>query len=384
MNSAIKPFKIAIPQADLDDLQQRLERTRFPDRELVEDGTQGAPLDQVQKLVEYWRTHYDWRRCEAFLNSMDQFTTCIDGVDIWFLHVRSPNPDAIPLLLTHGWPGSVTEFFKVIGPLSDPAAQGGNPADAFHLVIPALPGFGFSGKPQETGWTAHRIAAAWPELMQRLGYQDYVAQGGDWGGIITTYMGHNAPAGLKAIHLNLGMVVPPPPYDNPNPAELAMLQALDHFAAWESGYAAIQSTRPQTLGYALADSPVGQAAWIYEKFQRFTDSDLEPLNVLTYDELLDNITLYWLTNSGTSAGRIYWETDLNGFRAVNIDIPVGYTVFPKEAFRIPRSWADRCMSNIIYWNEVDKGGHFAAVEQPEIFVDEVRACFRQLRGSWPN
>ena len=376
MTSLLKPFRVSTAQAELDDLKSRLSRTRWPERETVADWTQGVPLQAARKLVDYWTQQYDWRRCEAALNRYEQWTTEIDGVSIHFLHVRSKHESARPLLLTHGWPGAVLEFMKVIEPLTDPTAHGGSADDAFHLVIPSLPGFGFSGKPTEKGWSIPKIAKAWTELMARLGYAEYLAQGGDWGSAVTTALGAMAPAGLKAIHVNMPIVLPRDPGTDLSPAEADMLVAMQDYAEWDSGYSHQQSTRPQTLGYALADSPVGQALWIFEKFWRWTDCDGDPLNALSYDEMLDVITLYWLTNSGASSGRLYWESYKNGFFAVNIDVPTGCSVFAKEIYRAPRSWAEKCMSNLIYWGEVPKGGHFAAFEQPALFINEVRSWAR--------
>ncbi len=372
MTSAIKPYRVSIPQSDLDDLQQRLRRTRWPERETVDDWTQGVPLKAAQSLVEYWTTRYDWRRCEGELNRYEQFTTQIDGLSIWFLHVRSKHADARPLLLTHGWPGAVLEFMKVIGPLTDPTAHGGRAEDAFHLVIPALPGFGFSGQPARRGWSIPKIAQAWAELMTQLGYREYIAQGGDWGAAVTTALGALRPAGLQGIHVNMPLVMPRDPKPPFTPDEGAMLAAMQDYAEWDSGYSHQQSTRPQTLAYGLADSPAGQAMWIFEKFWRWTDCDGDPLKALSYDQMLDVITLYWLTNTGASSGRLYWESYKNGFYAVKLDLPVGCSIFPKEIYRAPRSWAERCMSKLVYWNEPKKGGHFAAFEQPASFVDEVR------------
>lgn len=379
MTDAIRPFTIAIAEEQLDDLRQRLDRTRWPDAEAVDDWSQGVPLAETRKLVDHWRNHYDWRRCEAALNAHPQFHTEIDGVDIHFLHIRSPNPDAMPLILTHGWPGSVIEFMKCIGPLSDPAAHGGNAADAFHLVIPSLPGYGFSGKPKETGWGVQRIATAWHVLMTRLGYDRYVAQGGDWGAAITTAMGAQRPQGLAAIHVNLPLILPEGPYDDASPAELAMLEAMAYYARWDGGYSDQQATRPQTLGYGLADSPAGQAAWIYEKFWSWADCHGDPTNALSYDEMLDNIMLYWLPNTGTSSARLYWESFHDAFGATELHLPAACSIFPKDIYAAPRSWAERCMHNLIYWNELDKGGHFAAFEQPALFVEELRKAFVSIR-----
>jgi epoxide hydrolase len=379
MSEAIRRFTLRIEQAQLDDLQQRLERTRWPDAEAVHDWSQGAPLARVQDLVEYWRSRYDWRRCEATLNASGQCVTTIDGVDIHFLHVRSPQAGALPLLLTHGWPGSVIEFLKCIGPLTDPVAHGGDAADAFDVVIPSLPGYGFSGKPAQTGWGVKRIARAWHTLMQRLGYSRYVAQGGDWGAVITTAMGVERPPGLAGIHVNLPLVQPREPIVDPGPDEQRTLEQLKFYARWDSGYSIQQSTRPQTLGYGLADSPAGQAAWIYEKFHAWTDHAGTPESLLSYDELLDNIMLYWLPNAATSSARLYWESYRGAFWATELHLPAGCSVFPKDIYTAPRRWAQRCMHDLIHWNGLDRGGHFAAFEQPALFVRELRDCFRRLR-----
>lgn len=376
----MNPFRVAVPQADLDDLKQRLQHTRWPEAETVNDWSQGVPLKAAQKLVTYWADHYDWRRCETALNAHPQFTTVIDGVEIYFLHIRSRHANARPLLMTHGWPGAVLEFLKVIGPLTDPTAHGGTADEAFHLVIPALPGFGFSGKPTGKGWSVPKIAQAWAELMQRLGYADYLAQGGDWGAAVTTALGAFHPAGLRSIHVNMPLVMPREPGPQLSADEAAMLASMQEYAEWDSGYSHQQSTRPQTLGYGLADSPVGQAMWIFEKFWRWTDCDGDPLNALSYDQMLDVITLYWLTNSAASSGRLYWESYKNGFFAVPLKLPVGCSIFAKEIYRAPRSWAEQCMSQLVYWGEVDKGGHFAAFEQPALFVNEVRAWARCVPG----
>jgi len=379
MSDEVRPFVLQVAEASLDDLRQRLALTRWPDREPVDDWSQGAPLARVQALVEYWRTQYDWRRCEAALNRHGQFLTRIDGIDIHFLHLRSKHADALPLILSHGWPGSVIEFLKCIGPLTDPTAHGGAARDAFHLVIPSLPGYGFSGKPRETGWTVRRIAQAWAVLMRRLGYARYVAQGGDWGAAITTAMGVERPEGLAAIHLNMPLVRPREPGPDLAPDETRMLERLAWHARWDSGYAQQQSSRPQTLGYALADSPAGQAAWIYEKFQAWTDNTGTPESTLSLDEMLDNIMLYWLPNTATSAARLYWESYRGAFGATELQLPTGCSVFPKDIYAAPRRWAERCMHQLIYWNELERGGHFAAFEQPALFVDELRKCFRLLR-----
>jgi pimeloyl-ACP methyl ester carboxylesterase len=384
MSDAVTPFRVDIPQADLDDLGARLERTRWPDAETT-DGNwdQGMPLDRARALADYWRTDYDWRRAETLLNGFPQYTTPLDGpggpLDIHFLHVRSPHAEALPLLLTHGWPGSVMEFHKVIGPLTDPEAHGGSAADAFHVVCPSLPGFAFSGKPTTTGWGVPAIARAWHQLMGRLGYDRYVAQGGDWGAITTTQMGVDAPEGLAGIHVNMPIVGPDPDtMDDLTPAEQSALAGMQYYQDHDSGYSKQQSTRPQTLGYGLADSPVGQMTWIVEKYHRWMDCDGDPESVLTRDELLDNVMLYWLTDSGASSARIYWES----FASVSSDpvhVPTGISMFPKEIFRTSRRWAERRFTDLVHWREHDRGGHFAAFERPEVFVDELRDCFRALR-----
>jgi pimeloyl-ACP methyl ester carboxylesterase len=379
MNTAITPFVLAVPQADLDDLQRRLANTRWPERETVDDWSQGAPLAKVRALCDHWRTGYDWRRCEARLNGLGQFKTEIDGLGVHFLHVRSPHPDALPLLITHGWPASVIEFLKVIGPLTDPVAHGGRAEDAFHVIAPSVPGFGFSDKPSEAGWNIKRIGDAFITLMGRLGYERWVAQGGDVGAFVSTAIGVARPAGCLAIHLNMPLAGPTPEdRENLTPAEEASLAASAEFARTGQGYSAQQSTRPQTLGYGLVDSPVGQAAWIYEKLWAWSDNNGAPEDVFTLDEMLDNIMLYWLPAAAASAARLYWE----GARlraSTQLDLPVGVSIFPKEISRPSRRWAERRMSNIIYWNELDRGGHFAAWEQPELFVEELRNCFRLVR-----
>lgn len=375
----VDPFTLRVEERVLDQLRRRLDDVRWPDREPVDDWSQGVPLARMKPLIEYWRSDYDWRRCERQLNDLGQFRMRIDGVDIHFIHVRSPHRDAMPLILTHGWPGSVIEFLKCVGPLTDPPRYGGQAADAFHLVIPSLPGFGFSGKPPETGWTVQRIARAWHMLMQGLGYGRYGAQGGDWGAVVTTAMGAQCPEGLLGIHLNLPFVIPDPLPKEPSADEAAMLEALAHYNRWQSGYSTLQASRPQTLGYLLADSPVGQAAWIYEKFYEWSDCDGDPANIFTADELLDNIMLYWLTNTGATSARLYWESFHGAFGATELHLPVACSIFPRDIYKAPRSWANKCMHNLVYWNELNKGGHFAALEQPHIFVEEVRRAFRAMR-----
>jgi len=380
MSDAITPFTLSVPQAALDDLARRLDATRWPEREVVSDWTQGAPLARVQALCHHWRHNYDWRRIEAHLNGLGQFKTGIDGLDIHFLHVRSKHPNAMPLLLTHGWPGSVIEFMKVIGPLTDPVAHGGKAEDAFHVIAPSLPGYGFSGKPTTTGWGVAHIADAWGKLMTRLGYTKWVAQGGDWGAAVTTAIGAARPAGCAAIHVNLLFIFPgADEMGDMTPAEKSAVEAMAYYQEWDSGYSKQQSTRPQTVGYGLADSPAGQAAWIYEKMWAWTDNKGNPEDVLSLDEMLDNIMLYWLPGNAASSARLYWESFRGALGTTRIDLPVGVSIYPKEIFRASRRWADKHIKNIVHWNELDRGGHFAAWEQPELFVGEIRNCFRQFR-----
>jgi pimeloyl-ACP methyl ester carboxylesterase len=389
-SEAVHPFRVDIPEEAIVDLRRRLATTRWPLRETVTDQSQGVQLAKLQNLLRYWMTDYDWRKVEAKLNALPMFVTEIDGVAIHFIHVRSRHENAMPMIMTHGWPGSILEFMKVIGPLTDPTAHGGTAGDAFHLVLPSIPGFGFSGKPTETGWGSDHIGRAWGVLMRRLGYDRYVSQGGDCGSVISHRMALQKVPGLIGIHVNMPGTVPkeiaailtaggPAPSDL-SADERAAFDALDTFYKDSSGYAAMMVTRPQTIGYSLVDSPVGLAAWIYEKFAQWTYSDGDPERVLTKDEMLDDISLYWLTESGTSAAQIYWEDHSNNFNAVDIaDLPVAVTVFPGEIFCAPRSWAERCYHNLIYFHEAKTGGHFAAWEQPEIFTEEVRAAFRSLR-----
>jgi pimeloyl-ACP methyl ester carboxylesterase len=365
----------------LEDLKKRLGHTRWPDKEPVADWSQGVPLAKAQALVEYWSSRYDWRRVESELNGLPQFRTQIDGLGIHFIHVRSRHEKALPIVLTHGWPGSIIEFLQVIGPLTDPTAHGGKAEDAFHVVIPALPGFGFSDNPTEPGWRLPRIANAWAELMARLGYSRYVAQGGDWGAGVTTWMAKQRPAGLAAIHLNLPLLFPPPPAPAGGyaAAEEVALAQLGKFASDGSAYAAIQGTRPQTLGYGLADSPVGQAMWIYEKFQAWSDNKGDPAEAISTDRMLDHITLYWLTDSAASSARLYYESIARDFVRMPLDLPVAVSIFKGDFFIPPKAWGDQTYSKLFYWNEVPKGGHFAALEQPELFVAELRKSLAQLR-----
>lgn len=376
---AIVPFRVEVPQTMLDDLQARLALTRWPEAETVRDWSQGAPLRRLQALVEHWRDHYDWHRCEAQLNAFPHYRSLIDGLGVHFIHVRSPHANALPMILTHGWPGSMVEFLEVIGPLTDPTRHGGKAEDAFHVVIPSLPGYGFSDKPAETGWGVERIARAWAVLMGRLGYDRYVAQGGDWGSAVTRGMAVQRTPGLAAIHLNMVVCFAPSDetYDDPEAREAR--DAAEAHKQGGLGYSTQQSTRPQTLGYALADSPVGQAAWIYEKMQAWTDNAGELEDALSRDHVLDNIMIYWLTNSSASSARLYWESFRSAFGAAAIDLPVACSIFPRELRRPPRRWAERVFSNIVYWNRAAKGGHFAAFEQPEIFTAELRAAFEALR-----
>ena len=376
--SNIRPFKVEITESDITDLQQRLAMTRWPEAETPDDWSQGIPLAYTQEIAAYWANEYDMQRLATRLNAYDNFLTEIDGLDIHFMHVKSSHAHAKPLLLTHGWPGSIVEFLKVIGPLTEPQDFGGNAADAYHLVIPSLAGFGFSGKPTTTGWGIPKIAQAWAELMARLGYERYLAQGGDWGAIVTSAIGAIDSDHCQGIHLNMVVVAPDAKADDLTDLEKSALEGLKHYQDWDSGYSKQQSTRPQTLGYGLVDSPVGQAAWILEKFWAWTDCNGHPENVLTKDELLDNVMVYWLNQAGASSARIYWESFGSAAAGVQISVPMGATIFPKEIFRTSRRFAEKMYTNIIHWNVEDTGGHFAAFEQPEVYVDEVRACFTQV------
>lgn len=375
----IRPFAIAVPQEQLDDLHRRLDMTRWPERETVADWSQGTPLAVLRALAGYWRDGYDWRACEARLNALPQFVTGIDGLDIHFLHVRSPHQDAMPLILTHGWPGSVIEFLRVIGPLTDPQAHGGKAEDAFHVVVPSLPGYGFSGKPGATGWGVQHIARAWAELMRRLGYGRWGAQGGDWGAFVTNCIGEQAPEGCAGIHVNMPIARrTKAARENPTEADRRTIKRMDYYAAWDSAYARLQATRPQSLGYGLVDSPVGLAGWIYEKLHGWSDNAGDACEVLGRDAVLDNIMLYWLTGTGASAARLYWESFGGGNDGV-VRIPAGASAFPKDIMPVPRSWMEQRYADMAYWNELPYGGHFAAWEQPEMFVDELRKCFALMR-----
>jgi len=395
-DSTIRPFHIAVPEEELADLRRRIAATRWPSKELVADRSQGVQLGPLQELARYWATDYDWRKAEAKLNALPQFTTEIDGVEIQFIHVRSRHENALPLIMTHGWPGSVMELLDTIGPLTDPTAHGGDAEDAFDLVLPSLPGYGFSGEPTELGWNAGRVAMAWAELMHRLGYTRYVAQGGDVGAAVTDAMGRQAPEGLLGIHMNLLVtILAGGPMPSESEQERAALDAINTFKTSGFGYFLEMATRPQTIGYALLDSPVALAAWLldhdtdsYEKIARaFVDG--EPAGNLTRDNILDNITLYWLTGTGASAARSYWEDGqalaaAAGQAPPEVSIPTGFTTFPGEIWRTPRSWAENSYPNLTYFNEVDKGGHFAAWEEPELFSNEMRAAFSSLRTNGPS
>ena len=375
---SIEPFKIAVPNNVLEDLKARLANTRWPEAELVDDWSQGVPLSYVQDVCEYWANSYDWRAREQALNRFDQFTTEIDGLDLHFIHMRSPHPDAMPLIITHGWPGSIVEFHKVLEPLVDPVAFGGDAADAFHVVAPSLPGYGFSAKPTQTGWGVDKIGSVFAELMSRLGYERYGAQGGDWGSAVTTAIGGLDPGHCAGIHVTLAMIAGPKIDGDPTPEEQRALDGAKYYKKWDSGYSTEQATRPQTVGYGLVDSPAGQAAWILEKFWAWTDCDGHPENVLTRDELLDNVMLYWINGNGASSARLYWESFRGGTRHT-VTIPSGFGVFPKEIVPPVRKWVEPSFTNIIHWNEFDSGGHFAAFEVPEVFVGEVREFFRRVR-----
>jgi pimeloyl-ACP methyl ester carboxylesterase len=380
MSDAIKPFRIAVPDDVLADLKARLRNTRWPEAELVDDWSQGTPLAWIKDVCRTWAEDYDWRHREALLNRFAQFTTEIDGLDIHFLHMRSPHREAMPLIITHGWPGSIVEFHKVIEPLTNPTAYGGDAADAFHVVCPSLPGFGFSSKPTTTGWGVDRIAATWASLMDRLGYARYGAQGGDWGSAVTTSLGAQDPDHCAGIHITLAMSTRPAVDGEPTAEEARALKGIKHYADWDSGYSKQQATRPQTLGFGLTDSPAGQAAWILEKFWAWTDCDGHPENILNRDELLDNVMLYWVTATATSSARLYWESfGPDRRRAHKVTIPTGVAVFPKEIVTPVRKWMEGNFTDIRHWSEMAKGGHFAAFEQPEAFVADVRMFFRKLR-----
>lgn len=375
---ALEPFHLEASDEQLADLAVRLRNTRWPETEPVEDWSQGTPLAYLQQLCAYWADSYDWRERERRLNAWPQYRTVVDGLGIHVLHAASPVPGAIPLVLTHGWPGSIVEFQKVLGPLTDPVAHGGEAGDAFEVLCPSLPGFGFSDKPAETGWGVERIARAWAHLMDEFGFDHYVAQGGDWGSTVTTELARVDPDHCVGIHLNMAIALPADEeLADLTEAEQSALAGFEHYRRWDSGYYKQQSTRPQTVGYGLVDSPAGQAAWILEKFWAWTDNDGHPEDVLTRDELLDNIMLYWLPGAAASSARLYWESAAR--RSGPVAAPTGISVFPREIFRTSRRWAEQRYTDLRYFNEVDRGGHFAAFEQPQRFVDEVRAAFRTMR-----
>jgi pimeloyl-ACP methyl ester carboxylesterase len=388
-SASLRPFSVHILQGEIDELRRRIAVTRWPDPETVPDRSQGIRLSNMQEILRYWGSEYDWRKAEAKLNAHPQFLTEIDGLDIHFIHVRSKHDNALPLIMTHGWPGSVFELLQTIGPLTDPTAHGGSADDAFHLVLPSMPGYAFSEKPTAPGWNADRIAGGWIELMKRLGYERYVAQGGDWGAPVSSSMARQAKSGLLGIHINLPATVPPEiamalasggaAPEGLSEKERRAFDALDRFFKKHRAYAAMMGTRPQAIGYGLTDSPVGLAAWMYDY------NDAEPARLLKLDEMLDDITLYWLTNTATSAARLYWEAKGQSVvlaaaqRTHEISLPVGITVFPGEVYQAPESWARRAYPNLAYFNEADRGGHFAAWEEPQLFSEELRKTFRPLR-----
>jgi pimeloyl-ACP methyl ester carboxylesterase len=390
-SAEIRPYKVHVPEKELTYLKHRLSEARLPDKETVDDQSQGVQLATMQKLVQYWARNYDWRKAETKLNALPQFVTKIDGLDIYFIHVRSKEKNALPIIITHGWPGSIFEELKLIGPLTDPVVYGGKPEDAFDVVIPSMPGYGFSEKPTTTGWNTDRIARAWDTLMKRLGYNYYVAQGGDWGAKVSEALAHLAPQGLRGVHMNLLLTLPPEvnravALGEPAPESFSEAEKLAYNqrkALNPIGYLIEQARRPQTIGYSLAESPVGLAAWLldhdphsYELLAKAFDG--QPDGDLTRDEFLDNITLYWLTNTGASAARLYWENARVVYKG-EVSVPAAFTVFPGELWHAPRSWVERAFKNLIYYHEVDKGGHFAAWEQPQLFAEEVRAAFKSLR-----
>ncbi len=379
--SEIKPLTLTADASAVADLRERLAKTRWPEQETVEDWSQGVPLGYTQQLADYWRTEYDWQNRLAKLAVFDHFTTEIEGLDIHFLHKRSAEPGARPLILTHGWPGSVFEFLEVIEPLVDPVSHGGRAEDAFHVICPSLPGFGFSGKPTEAGWGVMKIAAAWNTLMERLGYERYFAQGGEWGSVVTAAIGYQNLGQCTGLHVNMLVAMPPPEFfANPSPEDQEALIAAQYHQDQGMAYANQQRTRPQTMGYGLADSPVAQLSWIVEKIWAWTDNDGHPESAISRDEMLDTVTLYWMTGSGSSSAKLYWESFGNPFEGadLSIKIPVGYSKFPKEIVPAPKSWAEPFFENLIYYGEPEKGGHFAALEQPNLFVREVRSCFSEM------
>jgi pimeloyl-ACP methyl ester carboxylesterase len=360
-----------VPQAAIDDLRARLKQARWPEDETVKDWSQGVPARKLRPLMDYWANSYDWRRCEAKINALPNFRTTIDGLGIHFIHRRSARADALPLIMTHGWPGSIVEFLDVVNALAEPEDDG---LPAFHVVAPSLPGYGFSDKPTATGWNYERTADAWVMLMRRLGYGRFVAQGGDWGAVVTAAIGAKAAPEVAGIHLNMGVVYPTPEMGVESPKEQAMADKLAWYFKYDSGYMKLQNTRPQTLGYALADSPIGQAAWIYEKCHAWTDNKGDPEDALSQDQMLDNISVYWFTNTGASSARFYWELG-NGFVPKDVYVPCGFSNFPAETLQSSRRWTEQFYKKIVHWNELPRGGHFAAWEEPDLFVTELRTCF---------
>ena len=376
--SEITPFTINISEEQITDLRDRINNTRWAEEECVNDWSQGIPLTYVREIADYWANQYDWRKSEQHLNTFDHYQTNINDLDIHFIHQKSPHPDAYPLIITHGWPGSIIEFHKVIQPLVDPTKHGGKAEDAFHVVCPSLPGYGFSGKPSQSGWGVEKIAETWDQLMVRLGYENYGAQGGDWGAAVTTQIGRNV-GHCDAIHINMPIGRPTPEsLQDPTDEEKSALEGLTYYQEWDSGYSKQQSTRPQTLGYGLVDSPVGQMAWIIEKFWSWMDCDGHPENTLTRDELLDNVMLYWLTASGASSARLYWESFGSFGGGDKVEIPTGVASFPKEIIRSPRRWCEQSY-NITHWTTMPKGGHFGAFEQPALFINDLRTFFKTIR-----
>ncbi|MBT4495009.1 MAG: epoxide hydrolase [Gammaproteobacteria bacterium] len=372
--TAIRPYKLNIPTSEIDDLKTRLKSARWPEAETVEDWSQGVPIKYHREFCDYWANDYNWYKTQDRLNRFGQYKTTIDDLDIHFLHVKSSHENATPIIITHGWPGSIMEFHKILGPLAEPTQHGDAAENAFHIVCPSLPGYGFSSKPQKTGWGVEKIAETWDKLMNRLGYDDYLAQGGDWGSAVTTAIGLQNKGRCKGIHVNMpNATAPAEARENPNEADKKAMSDGLFYQQWDSGYSKQQSTRPQTLGYGLADSPIGQSAWILEKFYQWTDCDGHPENVLSRDELIDNIMFYWLTNSGASSARLYWESFASFSTGDNtVELPTGVSSFPKEVVRTPRTWAEKRYTNIQYWHDMEKGGHFAAFEQPELFIKEMR------------
>ena len=374
----VQPFSISVPDENLVDLRRRLARTRWPEEEPVDDWSQGVPLAYIQDVCRYWASDYDWRAREASLNRFDQFMHRVNGLDIHYIHVRSPEPDAFPLIITHGWPGSIVEFHKIIEPLTDPRSHGGDGADAFDVICPSLPGYGFSGKPTTTGWGVAKVAETWAALMSDVGYSRYGAQGGDWGAAVTTALGSIDGGGCAAIHLNMPLGRPGPDDKPTSDGEARAIEAITHYQRWDSGYSKQQATRPQTLGYGLTDSPAAQAAWILEKFWAWTDCNGHPENALDRDEMLDNIMLYWLNGTATSSARLYWES-FGSFRPNPVPVPTGIAAFPKEILPSSPRWCAPIYPNVTHWTDMDRGGHFAAFEQPDLFVEDVRRFFATVR-----